>query len=289
MVGRPLSCDESTYNCLRLDYARVCVEVDASLPYVHKFEIDSPLTSEPITVKVDYEWKPSRCEKCLIFGHSCPITPTPLLNKGKLPATTPIPKPNTTLTPIKPPTDPSTSAQPPSIEVPIPIPIPALPQSIPNSTTNLPPAGADMVVAPRPPTPIPTLNAPISLPNPNDNPISDDPKPLDEGSIDANPNSDDSKPLDEGSTGHRIQHPTFLDTTNCLVSKMDSLQSTSEASSAIEASTAETSTASYHLMRVIMILPILHQKLCGRKKVGGNGRRPRAFNGCKFLFLTCLA
>jgi hypothetical protein len=146
-----------------------------------------------------------------------------------------------------------------------------------------------MVVAPRPPTPIPTLNAPISLPNPNDNPISDDPKPLDEGSIDANPNSDDSKPLDEGSTGHRIQHPTFLDTTNCLVSKMDSLQSTSEASSAIEASTAETSTASYHLMRVIMILPILHQKLCGRKKVGGNGRRPRAFNGCKFLFLTCLA
>ncbi|KAH8481366.1 hypothetical protein H0E87_029015, partial [Populus deltoides] len=149
--------------------------------------------------------------------------------------------PNTTLTPIKPPTDPSTSAQPPSIEVPIPIPIPALPQSIPNSTTNLPPAGADMVVAPLPPTPIPTLNAPISLPNPNDNPISDDPKPLDEGSIDANPNSDDSKPLDEGSTGHRIQHPTFLDTTNCLVSKMDSLQSTSEAS------TAETSTASIPL------------------------------------------
>lgn len=74
MVGRPLSCDESTYNCIRLDYARVCVEVDASLAYVHEFEIESPLTFEPITVKVDYEWKPP-------------------INKGKSPVNDAIPMP----------------------------------------------------------------------------------------------------------------------------------------------------------------------------------------------------
>ena len=71
MIGRPLSCDEQTYNCTRLEYARVCVEIDATLSYVHEFEIDSPLSADPITVTVDYEWKPSRCDKCKVFGHSC--------------------------------------------------------------------------------------------------------------------------------------------------------------------------------------------------------------------------
>ncbi|KAJ6925337.1 hypothetical protein NC651_009875 [Populus alba x Populus x berolinensis] len=55
MVGRPLSCDESTYTCTRLEYARLCVEVDANLPFVHIFDIDCPLSSEPIKVTVDYE------------------------------------------------------------------------------------------------------------------------------------------------------------------------------------------------------------------------------------------
>ncbi|KAJ6980749.1 hypothetical protein NC653_024181 [Populus alba x Populus x berolinensis] len=82
MVGRPLSCDELTYNCTRLEYARFCVEVDATLPFVHSFEIESPLSVEPLTVTVDYEWKPSRCEQCHVFGHCCP-TPTEDKGKGK--------------------------------------------------------------------------------------------------------------------------------------------------------------------------------------------------------------
>jgi hypothetical protein len=71
MVGRPLSCDELTYNCTRVEYARLCVEIDASLPFIHSFEIDCPLFAAPITVTVDYEWKPTRCEQCKFFGHSC--------------------------------------------------------------------------------------------------------------------------------------------------------------------------------------------------------------------------
>ena len=137
MVGRPLSCDESTYNCIRLDYARVCVEVDASLAYVHEFEIESPLTSEPITVKVDYEWKPSRCEKCHIFGHSCPIAPAPPINKGKSPVNDVIPMPVPAFPIIQPPTNPSTSTQPPS---PNDIPLPSLINSAPpqNKITDSP-------------------------------------------------------------------------------------------------------------------------------------------------------
>lgn len=254
MVGRPLSCDESTYNCIRLDYARVCVEVDASLPYVHEFEIESPLTSEPITVKVDYEWKPSRCEKCMIFGHSCPITT--VLHKGKMHATD-HPLPNTTLPPIKPPTDPSPSAQHPliipSIAVPIPIPIP--PPHIPESTTKLPPKIVDVVVAPLPPVPPPTRNASLSPPILNAKLI-----------------SDASKPLDEGSTGYQSQPQTLLETTTCLESKMDSLQSTSEASSAIEASTAETSTASLPLSESHDDSPNPSPKTV-RKKKGGRKRK----------------
>ncbi|XP_052305936.1 uncharacterized protein LOC127904894 [Populus trichocarpa] len=69
MVGQPLSCDELTLGCKRLDYARLCVEVDASLPFVHKFELEFSTTIRE--VHVNYEWKPKRCERCHVFGHSC--------------------------------------------------------------------------------------------------------------------------------------------------------------------------------------------------------------------------
>ncbi|KAG5247610.1 DUF4283 domain-containing protein [Salix suchowensis] len=56
MVGRPLSCNESTFSCSRLDLARVWVEIDASIPLVHKFEIVTPLSPEPLHIEVEYEW-----------------------------------------------------------------------------------------------------------------------------------------------------------------------------------------------------------------------------------------
>ncbi|KAG6794318.1 hypothetical protein POTOM_003563 [Populus tomentosa] len=227
MVGRPLSCDESTYNCIRLDYARVCVEVDASLPYVHEFEIESPLTSEPITIKVDYEWKPSRCEKCMTFGHSCPTATS--LQKGKMPATETNPMSNPTLPTIIPPTGSSSSSQIPipHAETPIPTIIQTLPQHLPIPTINLPPVTTDGVIAPMPPIPLPPLKVPLSLPI-----------------LNANSHSDDTIPLDVGSIDYQPQPKPLLDTTICFESKLDSLHSTSEASYAVEASTAETSTAS---------------------------------------------
>ncbi|KAB5556190.1 hypothetical protein DKX38_007099 [Salix brachista] len=56
---------------LRLDYARVCVELDASLPLVTKFDIKTDLFKEPLHLEVEYEWQPPRCGKCHLFGHVC--------------------------------------------------------------------------------------------------------------------------------------------------------------------------------------------------------------------------
>uniref|UniRef100_A0A6N2MSR5 Uncharacterized protein n=1 Tax=Salix viminalis TaxID=40686 RepID=A0A6N2MSR5_SALVM len=71
MIGMPLSCDEATYNGTRLDYARLCVEIAAEEEFVHKFEMESSLSTTPITIRVEYEWKPARCSQCKVFGHNC--------------------------------------------------------------------------------------------------------------------------------------------------------------------------------------------------------------------------
>ncbi|KAG5242039.1 DUF4283 domain-containing protein [Salix suchowensis] len=76
MVGLPIACDEATLQGHRMEYARVCVELDASEEPVHRFQVDSPLTVTPITVEVTYEWKPTRCPSCKVFGHSCKVTET---------------------------------------------------------------------------------------------------------------------------------------------------------------------------------------------------------------------
>ncbi|KAJ6435118.1 hypothetical protein OIU84_000358 [Salix udensis] len=71
MIGKPLSCDEQTIHCRRMDYARICVELNASLPFVHHFDVVSSLSIEPQRVTMDYEWKPPRCEICTSFGLNC--------------------------------------------------------------------------------------------------------------------------------------------------------------------------------------------------------------------------
>uniref|UniRef100_A0A6N2LHJ4 Uncharacterized protein n=1 Tax=Salix viminalis TaxID=40686 RepID=A0A6N2LHJ4_SALVM len=71
MVGKPIASDEATMQCTRLEYARVCVEIDAEVPLVHSFKVMSTLSEEPISVDVSYEWKPARCATCRVFGHSC--------------------------------------------------------------------------------------------------------------------------------------------------------------------------------------------------------------------------
>ncbi|KAB5519348.1 hypothetical protein DKX38_023667 [Salix brachista] len=71
MVGKPVASDEATLHGRRLEYARVCIEIDAIVPLVHHFQVASTISDEPITVDVTYEWKPTKCDTCHVFGHSC--------------------------------------------------------------------------------------------------------------------------------------------------------------------------------------------------------------------------
>jgi len=71
MVRRSLAYDEHTLSGTRLDYARVCVDLDASLPMVHVFQLRCRLSTKSIIITIDYEWKPTTCEIYKVFSHSC--------------------------------------------------------------------------------------------------------------------------------------------------------------------------------------------------------------------------
>ena len=230
MVGRPLSCDESTYTCTRLEYARLCVEVDATMPFVHSFEIDCPLSSEPITITVDYEWKPTHCTKCKVFGHSCPTLPAP-------------PDPSPPNSPTNP------TIQSPRLAAPTTIPLESVPINPQQHSTNI----QDTIPSPTSPLPLPSPLHPTSKTQttatashtaahtslqPQTNALSiTDTLPL----LPVMEECESSN--DSGTECHDLDshHITILNTTTCLESKMDSLRTVSESSSATIETSAGTS------------------------------------------------
>lgn len=91
-IGKPIHVDEATSKRRRLDYARICVEIEASdeLPT----DIAISVNAESVMVGVEYQWLPPRCENCKVFGHSCspkaaskttiPANEWVVVGKGKL-------------------------------------------------------------------------------------------------------------------------------------------------------------------------------------------------------------
>lgn len=76
-VGKPLHVDKATANKQRLDYARICVEIDAGddLPT----EVMVKVNGESVVVEIEYQWLPPKCTECKVFGHSsdsCGLKPT---------------------------------------------------------------------------------------------------------------------------------------------------------------------------------------------------------------------
>ncbi|GJT86251.1 RNA-directed DNA polymerase, eukaryota, reverse transcriptase zinc-binding domain protein [Tanacetum coccineum] len=78
-LGLPVRMDHMTAEMCkegtnRLGYARVLVEIDAGKNYVDKVKIyyaDSQINVKKTKwVKVEYSWKPGRCNHCGVFGHS---------------------------------------------------------------------------------------------------------------------------------------------------------------------------------------------------------------------------
>ena len=75
VVGVPLYAAEATENFRRINYARICIDLDASRPLVKEFEVithrfeQGSLVKGKAIIKVAYQWKPPACLDCRIFGH----------------------------------------------------------------------------------------------------------------------------------------------------------------------------------------------------------------------------
>nr|GEV38076.1 hypothetical protein [Tanacetum cinerariifolium] len=78
-LGMPIKMDHMTAEMCkqgsgRLRYARVLVEIAARKAYIDKVEIDyvdnKMYVKKMKWVKVEYSWKPERCNHCWVFGHN---------------------------------------------------------------------------------------------------------------------------------------------------------------------------------------------------------------------------
>lgn len=74
-IGKPIHIDEATANKRRLDFACVCVEINAGdeLP----IDIAILVKDESVMVGIEYQRLPPRCEKCKVFGHTCDVKVVP--------------------------------------------------------------------------------------------------------------------------------------------------------------------------------------------------------------------
>ena len=78
MIGKPIQVDRMTAIRGRITYARICIEVDAKDDWITSFDLEAanpPEGSEPITIRVEYQWTPARCNVCKSFGHDCNSKP----------------------------------------------------------------------------------------------------------------------------------------------------------------------------------------------------------------------
>lgn len=66
-IGKPLHVDQATAKKLRLDYARICVEIDAGTELPDDVEIT--INGEAVIVALQYQWLPPICTDCKVFGH----------------------------------------------------------------------------------------------------------------------------------------------------------------------------------------------------------------------------
>ncbi|KAJ0054505.1 hypothetical protein Pint_02404 [Pistacia integerrima] len=69
--------DNITESGERLEFAKVCVEMDSSIEFKEEFELEMS-SGEIALVKVEYAWKSFICAWCKTFGHAqrnCHLAP----------------------------------------------------------------------------------------------------------------------------------------------------------------------------------------------------------------------
>lgn len=63
----------------RSSYARAMIEVNATKELTENLVVAVPKREESgytkETIRIEYEWRPPRCDTCLIFGHSLDTCP----------------------------------------------------------------------------------------------------------------------------------------------------------------------------------------------------------------------
>jgi hypothetical protein len=74
-LGVPLHADVTTLMHKCLTYTRVCVVIDASKMLVKEFDLQYPY-GMVITISAEYEWLPSGCSSCNVFGHNLTTCPS---------------------------------------------------------------------------------------------------------------------------------------------------------------------------------------------------------------------
>ncbi|KAL0292353.1 UNVERIFIED_CONTAM: hypothetical protein Sradi_6992500 [Sesamum radiatum] len=88
-IGTPLYADKITKNCLRLDFARVCVMLHYHSKLPKHLIVLSPILAEgkevPIKVDIEYEWLPLRCSHCCSLGHTASACPEMRVAKQRPP------------------------------------------------------------------------------------------------------------------------------------------------------------------------------------------------------------
>jgi len=78
-----LHADHTTLLRKRLSYARVCVEIHASKTLVKEYDLRCP-NGLFITILANYEWIPSKCSNCNVFGHTTTICATNYVDNLKV-------------------------------------------------------------------------------------------------------------------------------------------------------------------------------------------------------------
>ncbi|XP_077232003.1 uncharacterized protein LOC143865668 [Tasmannia lanceolata] len=73
LIGTPLYMDSLTAECTRLNFARLCVEIQIGAKLPDSVIIETPEGTQ--SQEVLYEWKPSACPQCLTFSHSAKACP----------------------------------------------------------------------------------------------------------------------------------------------------------------------------------------------------------------------
>lgn len=67
-VGKPIMTDTPTAMKIRMDYARICVEIDVNCSFPE--ELPFQIENEKFKVRAEYPWKPTSCSHCKSFAHS---------------------------------------------------------------------------------------------------------------------------------------------------------------------------------------------------------------------------